>query len=135
MNLIFFAISLLILMTLFTFLTFNVIRRRRALKIAYKTSHQNRKFQAATSAHRNFVDYSFIGLFLLYIIADQGVYNGWYGLLCVGLVIGRLIHAYGLLSAEHFPKPDFRFRVYGMALTLSTLLFSSISYAYLVVFG
>ena len=38
--------------------------------------------------------------------------------LCISLIVGRLVHAYGVSQVDE----DYRFRVFGMVITLGTMI-------------
>jgi uncharacterized protein len=65
----------------------------------------------------NFAEYVPLTLLLLLMDELRGLAPVMPHLLCVGLLAGRLFHAWGVASAEH----HFRFRVGGTALTLGVV--------------
>ena len=73
--------------------------------------------------HANFAEYAPLALVLLLIAEIQG--TGAYALhsLCVILIVGRVLHAYGV-GQEHEPAP-FIHRVLGMALTFGVILMAA----------
>ncbi len=104
---------------LFIFLSIRTIRLRRANKIP--VGDNNKVLQKAIRAHANFSEYVPFSLLLL-IFVEMMNYS-WYlvHLLCIALLIGRISHAYGVSQVEE----DYRFRIYGMAMTFTSIGISS----------
>ena len=103
---------------------------RRKHLVAYSHQVENTAFQAALSAHQNFVDYTPFCLFILFLCLLNGINIFWYVFLCLNLVLGRYIHAYGLLKMEQKTKPSFKGRTWGMILTFNSILLSSMTFLY-----
>lgn len=68
--------------------------------------------------HSNFAEYVPLCLILLGFAELQGTLSIIVHLLCLCLVLGRILHAYGVSQMQE----KFRFRVAGMALTFTCLL-------------
>lgn len=117
MKIISFYTSLLI--TLFFILSVNTIRKRRKTKIAI--GDENPELLRAIRAHSNFSEYVPINLIALYLVESQGASPLFVHFLGTILVIGRLIHAYGISQV----KENFRLRITGMSLTFTTMLLSA----------
>jgi uncharacterized membrane protein YecN with MAPEG domain len=80
--------------------------------------HQRRRSSGTQMRiHANFAEYVPFALLLATFIEMQGTRAGLIHLLCLALVAGRVIHAYGV-SQEH---ENFRLRMAGMATTLTVL--------------
>ena len=79
--------------------------------------------------HSNFAEYVPLALILFYFLEVETDADLWIHVLCVSLIIGRLLHAYGVSQVEE----NYRFRVAGMILTLGCLISAStrliVSYA------
>ena len=111
-----------LLTILYVYLSIRIIRIRRGKKIAIGFS-ADKQLERAIRVHSNFAEYVPLSLLLILMLELQSVNKFviiFPGLL---LLIGRLIHAYGVSQQEE----DFRFRVYGIILTFMTLIFSSIA--------
>lgn len=102
---------------IFFILSIRIIRLRRSLKIGIGDS-DNPIMLRAMRVHSNFAEYVPLCLVLLGFAELQGTPPIIVHFLGVGLVLGRILHAYGVSQT----KEDFRFRVSGMALTFTCLL-------------
>jgi uncharacterized membrane protein YecN with MAPEG domain len=100
-----------LLALLFVALSVRTIRLRRSLRIAIGDSGDERMLRAMR-VHANFVEYVPFGVLLLFLVETQGANP---------LLVHRLAHAYGVSQ----PRENFRYRVFGMALTFTTLLTSA----------
>lgn len=105
----------------FAGLSVRTLRLRRTLKVAVGDGG-NARMLRAMRVHSNFAEYVPLCLLLIYFCELQ-LSPAWqlHGL-GAGLLAGRLVHAYGV-SQE---REDFRLRVFGMAMTLATLIASSL---------
>ena len=117
-----------ILTFIFIFLSINVIRNRRALKIPL-LDNGNEKLQRCIRAHANFIEYTPIFIILLFFSERNG--DPWYITTLCGILftIGRLLHIYGILKAEtceNSKRNVFMFRVIGMGLTFSILILMAV---------
>lgn len=101
----------------FVFLSIRTSRQRRKLKIGLGDSG-NTDMQRAVRVHANFAEYVPLCLLMLYLVEQSGVYAWFMHALCVGLLLGRLSHAYGVSQQ----REDFAFRVTGMMLTFTVLI-------------
>ncbi len=72
----------------------------------------------AVRVHSNFAEYVPLALILLYLLETRTTTDMGFHVLGVSLIIGRLTHAYGVSQLDE----DFRFRVFGMVLTLGTMI-------------
>lgn len=118
-----------LLAILFLFLSFKTIKVRKRLQIGVGTG-DNPELLRAMRVHANFSEYVPITLIL---ILSVELLNGHFSLVhCLGtaLLIGRVLHAYGVSQT----KENLKFRVSGMLLTFATMLVSIISILYLSIF-
>ena len=106
---------------LFVVLSVRALRLRRKLRIAVGDAG-NPKLLRAMRVHSNFAEYIPLSLFLIYLAEAQGANGLFIHALGVSLVVGRLSHSYGVSQLNE----DFRFRVVGMALTLTPIIVASI---------
>lgn len=106
-----------LLSIIFLVLSARVIVARRTLKIAYG-SGDDRDTEAAIRAQSNWSEYVPICLILLLLAELQGVAGLWLHLSGAILLVGRVLHGYGM----GFNRKFFQGRVYGTALTLSALI-------------
>lgn len=106
-----------ILAVIFIALSFRTLLLRRARGIPIGTADDPVLARAAR-AHANFSEYVPLTLLLLYFLETRT--NAGMGLhvLCVSLIVGRLVHAYGVSQVDE----DYRFRVFGMVITLGTMI-------------
>ena len=100
---------------LILWLSMNVIKKRRLYKVSLGDGG-NDELRTAIAAHLNAVEYIPITLLLLFAL-EYNKANVWllHGLGLV-FIIGRIIHARGLLQAR------LKIRVMGMQITLYTLI-------------
>jgi uncharacterized membrane protein YecN with MAPEG domain len=113
-----------LLALLFLALSVRTIRLRRSLRIAIGDSG-DKTMMRAMRVHANFVEYVPFCLLLLFLVEAKGAHPLLVHALCLCLLVGRLSHAFGVSQA----REDFRYRVFGMALTFTTLAASA---AYLI---
>lgn len=100
----------------FIFLSVRTIRVRRRARIAVG-DNGHPELARAIGVHANFAEYTPFALFLMYLAemhaAPAWAMHGWGCLFC----LGRFVHAYGVSQINE----NFRFRVFGMALTFFTI--------------
>ena len=101
----------------FAFLSFRTLRLRRTLNIALGDEGDQR-MQRAMRVHANFAEYAPLTLLVIFMFEMRGGSPVFVHLLCVLLVVGRLVHAVGVSRMSE----DYRFRVAGMAMTLTALI-------------
>jgi uncharacterized protein len=106
-----------ILALLFVYLSIRTIRQRRSLKISLGDSG-NKDMQRAMRVHANFSEYVPLCLLMLYLVEQSGVYAWFMHALGMGLLFGRVSHAYGVSQQ----RENFAFRVTGMVLTFTVLI-------------
>ena len=106
---------------IFVALSVRTLRLRRQLRVAI--GHGNEpKLERATRAHANFAEYVPISILLIYFLEIHTVSSIWIHLLCTVLLVGRIVHAYGVSQVSE----DHRYRVTGMALTFAVIISVSI---------
>ncbi|MEM7565577.1 MAG: MAPEG family protein [Pseudomonadota bacterium] len=105
---------------IFVVLSFRTLLLRRKLGIGMGTGG-DKSMERAIGVHANFAEYAPIALVLIYFLETRIGTGLLIHLLCIALIVGRLLHAYGVSQM----KEDFRFRVSGMVLTLGCLISAS----------
>ncbi len=100
----------------YIYLSTRVIALRRSRKIALG-ANGDPVMERAMRVHANFTEYTPFALLLLFMLETNGGNSVWLNLLCAALLAGRVLHALGLAKANE----DFRYRVAGMAATLSVI--------------
>ena len=117
-----------LLALLFVGLSFRALLLRRKFGIAIGTG-ENPVLARAIRAHANFAEYVPIALLLIAFLEIQINARLLVHGLCIALIVGRILHAYGVSQVEE----NYRFRVSGMVLTLGCIISASlrliISYA------
>jgi uncharacterized membrane protein YecN with MAPEG domain len=114
-----------LLALLFVALSIRTLRLRRSLRIAIGDSG-NTAMLRAMRVHSNFAEYVPLSLVLIFIAESQAAHPYFIHALGLALLIGRVSHAYGVSQS----KENYAFRVFGMAMTLTTIITCS---AYLLV--
>ena len=114
-----------ILALLFVALSVRTIRMRRRLKIAIGDAG-NKEMLRTMRAHSNFAEYVPLSLLLIYFVESSGANSLIVHALALCLLVGRTSHAFGVSQAEE----NYRFRVFGMALTFTTLVAASVYLLY-----
>jgi hypothetical protein len=107
---------------LFLALSRRVIVLRRAAQVAVGAGGEPQLLRAIR-AHANCAEYAPIGIILIGLAESLSVPVLILHALGLGLVTGRIIHAYGV-SQE---REDLRFRVAGMVLTLTVIAGAAIA--------
>jgi uncharacterized membrane protein YecN with MAPEG domain len=105
---------------LFVALSVRTLRLRRSLRIAIGDSGNERMLRAMR-VHSNFAEYVPLSLLLILLVETQGAHALLVHALCLCLFVGRLSHAFGVSRT----KENYRYRVFGMALTFTTLVTSA----------
>jgi uncharacterized membrane protein YecN with MAPEG domain len=103
-------------------LSARVILARQSAKVAIGTRGDVR-LERKMRVHANFAEYVPFALLLATFIEMQGRPAWFTHLLCLALVIGRVVHAYGV-SQEH---ENIRLRIAGMATTFTVLAVAGLS--------
>ncbi|AVF93424.1 hypothetical protein AL552_06490 [Vibrio diabolicus] len=104
-----------ILAILIIWLAVQVIKQRRLNQIAYADGGVE-ALQIARSAQSNATEYIPITLILMAVLEFNSAYPTWIHLTGIIFVIGRIIHARGIL------KEDLKRRVRGMQVTFLVIL-------------
>ena len=110
---------------LFLILSARAIMARRAAKIAIGT-RGDKNLERAARVHANFSEYVPFALLLIAFAEMRGIQPLFIHLLCLALLLGRLLHAWGVSMINE----NFKFRVSGMMLTLFTMGFAALANAY-----
>lgn len=106
----------ILLTLLFLVLAARVIFERRGNKFAYGNNDSHR-IEAKIRAHANWAEYVPIALLLMLMAEIQGIAAVWLHLTGIILLVGRMLHGFGM----SFKPRDFRFRLYGMLLTITAI--------------
>lgn len=109
-----------LLAVLFVGLSVRTLLLRRSLKIGLGDAG-NSEMLRAIRVHSNFAEYVPLSLLMLCFVEGRGAYPWLVHCLGLGLLAGRVSHAFGVSQANE----NFTYRVAGMALTLTTLLLSA----------
>jgi uncharacterized protein len=100
----------------FIVLSFRVARQRQSLKIGLGDGG-NKDMQRAVRVHANFAEYVPLCLLMIYLVEQSGVYAWFVHALGMGLLVGRLSHAFGVSQN----RENLVFRVTGIVLTFAVL--------------
>jgi len=106
-----------LLALVFVALSVRTLRLRRRLRIAVGDAGDKTMLRAMR-VHANFAEYVPLTLLILHFAEAGGAMPVLVHLLCGALVVGRIVHAYGVSRRQE----DFRFRVLGMSLTFCALI-------------
>jgi uncharacterized protein len=106
-----------LLALLFVALSVQTIRARRSLKIGLGDGN-NPQMIRAMRVHANFAEYVPFALLLLFLCEFNGAQQWFVFAVGSALLLGRCLHAYGVNQI----KENFRFRVSGMAMTITSIL-------------
>ncbi len=106
---------------LFVVLSIRTLLLRRKFSVAIGSGDEP-KLQRAMRVHANFAEYVPLALLLIFFLDAQSATKLWIHVLCIGLLVGRLVHAFGVSQVNE----DYRFRVSGMALTFTVIISTSI---------
>lgn len=110
-----------LLAVLFVVLSVRTLLLRRKHQIGVGTGG-NIHLSRAARAHANFAEYVPFSLILIYLLEQSAGSGLRIHLLCIALITGRLIHAFGI-SRE---PENIRLRVAGMALTFGVIISASV---------
>jgi len=105
-----------VLAFIYIVLAIRVIRLRQSAKVAIGTGG-NAGLERSMRVHANFAEYVPFALLLATFVEMQGAPKWRVHLLCLALVAGRLVHAFGV-SQE---RENIRLRVVGMVMTFAVL--------------
>lgn len=115
------ALYAAILALIFVYLSRRIIKIRRKVKSAIGDAGDE-QLKRAIRAHANFIEYVPLALLLFAFLEFQHAPAILIHLLGILLVIGRIVHAYGLSQI----KEDYRYRIVGTVITLNIILASAI---------
>jgi len=107
---------------MFVLLSINVIRARRKHKVGIGTG-RNKSVERAMRVHANFAEYVPFALLLIALLELNKANSTLMIGLCSVLLVGRLVHAYGV-SMEN---ERFAFRVSGMMMTFAVILVAALA--------
>ena len=110
-----------ILALIFVALSFRTLLLRRAKGVAVGTA-DDLELTRAMRVHANFAEYVPLALILFFFLELGGESNTVLHGLGIALIVGRLLHAFGVSQTEE----KFQFRVTGMVLTLGALISASV---------
>jgi len=105
-----------LLALLFVALSVRTLRLRRRLRIAIGDAGSTEMLRAMR-VHSNFAEYVPLSLLLIYFAEVSGAPLLLVHALGLCLLAGRLSHAFGVSQL----REDFKFRVFGMAMTFTVL--------------
>lgn len=92
-----------------------MLRRRHLVGIG---DGNNKQLQRAARVHANFAEYVPLALLLIYFVETGGAAPLHIHILCLALLCGRLLHAWGVSQ----PRENYRYRTAGMILTFSVII-------------
>lgn len=84
---------------MFTLLSFRVIRLRQTARVAIGDGG-DKALRRAIRVHGNFAEYVPLALILIFAAESLGMSAVWVHGLCIALLIGRLLHAYGVSQVK-----------------------------------
>jgi uncharacterized membrane protein YecN with MAPEG domain len=116
------AVFAAILGLLLLVLSLQVVRFRFKYRLGMG-SNDDPAFEAAIRAHGNFVEYAPLALIMLGLAELNGVASGliyWTGM---ALVLGRILHAFGMINGEGRPH---KARALGILLTWLSILVTAV---------
>ena len=111
-----------VLVLLYVALAMRVIRMRRSAKIAIG-SGGNARLERLMRVHANFAEYVPLALLLLAFVELQGRPSWQVHVLCLALVAGRVIHAYGVSQEDE----AIGLRTAGIVTTFAVLLAAAVA--------
>jgi len=106
------SLTAAVLAALFIYLSFYVIGLRRRHRVAIGHGGHG-DLERAMRVHANFAEYVPFALVLLTLCALRGLPTFLLAPLCIALIGGRALHAYGVSHENE----NFRFRIWGMMAT------------------
>ncbi len=110
-----------ILALIFVALSIRTIRLRRSKRIGVGASNDV-EMTRAMRVHANFAEYVPLALLLMFFLESLTSVEIWIHILGVILVVGRIIHAYGVSQMNE----NYVFRVTGMVLTFTVIISASL---------
>ena len=113
----------------FVLLSINVIRERRQHKVGIGTG-RNKSVERAMRVHANFAEYVPLALLLITLLELNKASNLLLIGLCSLLLVGRLVHAFGVSIANE----RFIYRVSGMVMTFTVILIAALANVTVAIF-
>ena len=120
------AVSVGLLTILFLALSLKIMGLRRAHKVPHSNETDSKAFLDAVDAQRNFERYTSYTLILFLVLMFFNADPMGFLVLNIVYVVGRAIHAYGVIVKEQSANPSLTWRMAGMKLTFLTILVSGI---------
>ena len=111
-------------------LSLRVIRLRQNLAIPIGDGG-NPELARGIGVHANFAEYVPLALILLYFLEGSTGAREWIHTLCLALLAGRVLHAYGVSQLDE----KLAFRVAGMMLTFGVIATACLVLIVLYIFG
>lgn len=105
----------------FILLSFKVIGKRRQFKVGIGSKGEM-ALERAIRVHGNFAEYVPFALLLIFLAEYAGLAPLWIHILGCALLLGRLLHAYGVSKVQE----PLKFRVIGTLLTQTVMLVSAV---------
>lgn len=106
-----------LLALVFIALSTRTIMLRRRYRVGIGDGN-NKQLQRAARVHANFAEYVPLALLLIYFVETGGAAVLRIHILCLALLCGRLLHAWGVSQ----PRENYRYRTAGMILTFSVII-------------
>lgn len=113
---------------IFLFLSVRTLQQRRIAQVTLGNG-EDKELIRRVRVHANFAEYVPIALIMAAFVEMQGAHWILSHVVCFSLVIGRLSHAYGVSQSNE----NFKYRVFGMAMTFTSMGISSIIVAILAI--
>lgn len=110
-----------VLALMFCVLAFRTLILRRRLTIAVGDGG-NAVLQRAIRVHGNFAEYTPLALLLVWWLELRSENLLWIHTLCGALIVGRLIHAFGVSQVQE----NYNLRTAGMFLTFTVIISASL---------
>jgi len=106
---------------IFVFFSFRVIKQRFEHQVTIGDG-EHPELLRTMRAHGNFAEYVPLALILIFLLETQTDQSVFIHLLGLALLVGRLVHAYGVSNTNEV----IRFRKIGMVLTFLVIISSAI---------
>src|SRR4051794_11609247 len=107
---------------LFALLSIYVIRGRGRYQVTIGADGAP-ELERRIRVHANFAEYVPFTLLLLVLAELRGASSGWLHVMCLCLLVGRVLHAWGVSRA----RENLRFRQAGIGLTFTALTSAAIT--------
>jgi uncharacterized membrane protein YecN with MAPEG domain len=110
---------------IFVALSVRTIRLRRRFRVGVGDGNHS-ELQRAARVHANFAEYVPLALLLIYFVETTSESALLTHILCIALLCGRLLHAYGVSHV----RENYRYRTIGIVLTFSVIIAASLVLLY-----